>query len=89
MTLPAFAMLRSARNPDYTVRMTLDFLFDGDAHAAVTVLLAHGAGGAIDWEGVRIAAALSQAGLRVARFEFAYMAARRAGARKPPPKAER
>ena len=69
--------------------MTLDFLFDGDAHAAVTVLLAHGAGGAMDSDGMgRIAAALSQAGLRVARFEFAYMAARRAGARKPPPKAE-
>ena len=27
-------------------------------------------------------------GLRVARFEFSYMAARRQGARKPPPKAE-
>jgi uncharacterized protein len=69
--------------------MTLEFLFDGDAHAPVTVLLAHGAGAPMDSVGMgRIAAALSQAGLRVARFEFAYMAARRAGRRKPPPKAE-
>jgi uncharacterized protein len=35
-----------------------------------------------------MAAALAEAGFRVARFEFAYMAARREGSRKPPPKAE-
>lgn len=35
-----------------------------------------------------IAEALAGAGLRVMRFEFAYMAARRIGARKPPPNAE-
>ena len=35
-----------------------------------------------------LAQALAGAGFRTARFEFAYMAARRAGARKPPPKAE-
>jgi predicted alpha/beta-hydrolase family hydrolase len=69
--------------------MAVDFLFDGDARAPVTVLLAHGAGAPMDSDGMgRIAAALSQAGFRVARFEFAYMAARRAGKRKPPPKAE-
>ena len=32
--------------------------------------------------------ALGEAGLRVARFEFDYMAARRSGGRKPPPRAE-
>lgn len=35
-----------------------------------------------------IADALACAGLRVARFEFGYMAARRCGIRKPPPRAE-
>lgn len=35
-----------------------------------------------------IAAVLAGVGFRVARFEFAYMAARRQGSRKPPPKAE-
>lgn len=34
------------------------------------------------------AEALAGVGFRVARFEFAYMAARRTGARKPPPRAE-
>ena len=35
-----------------------------------------------------LASALVDAGLRVARFEFEYMAARRIGSRKPPPRAE-
>ncbi len=35
-----------------------------------------------------IAKALAGEGLRVARFEFGYMAARRSGQRKPPPRAE-
>jgi len=34
------------------------------------------------------AQALAAEGIRVARFEFSYMAARRQGTRKPPPKAE-
>jgi uncharacterized protein len=36
-----------------------------------------------------MAALLGKRDIRVTRFEFAYMAARREGARKPPPKAER
>ncbi len=35
-----------------------------------------------------VAKALADEGLRVARFEFGYMAARRQGQRKPPPRAE-
>lgn len=66
-----------------------DFLFDGPADAKVTVLLAHGAGAPMDSAAMNAAAkALSAEGLRVARFEFAYMAARRTGERRPPPKAE-
>lgn len=65
------------------------YLFDGPADATHTMLLAHGAGGAMDSAGmVSLAEALAGAGLRVARFEFGYMAARRTGAKKPPPKAE-
>jgi predicted alpha/beta-hydrolase family hydrolase len=65
------------------------FVLDGPADASTTLLLAHGAGGAMDSPGMSaIAAALGHAGLRVARFEFDYMAARRQGRRKPPPKAE-
>lgn len=66
------------------------FLFDGAATAPVTILLAHGAGAPMDAPAMTAAAAaLARAGFRVARFEFAYMAARRdGGARKPPPRAE-
>jgi predicted alpha/beta-hydrolase family hydrolase len=66
-----------------------DFLFDGPERAAATILLAHGAGAPMDSAAMTAAAkALAAAGFRVARFEFGYMAARRSGPRKPPPRAE-
>ena len=66
-----------------------NFLFNGPNDANATVLLAHGAGAPMDSAGMtRLAATLAAAGFRVARFEFAYMAARRSGSRRPPPKAE-
>src|SRR4051812_6245831 len=66
-----------------------DFLFDGDHRAPTTILLAHGAGAPMDSASMTATAqALAAAGFRVARFEFAYMAARRSGVRKPPPRAE-
>src|SRR5688500_1436400 len=66
-----------------------DFIFDGPAKAPVTVLLAHGAGAPMDSAAMTAAAkALVAEGMRVARFEFGYMAARRSGERRPPPKAE-
>ncbi len=69
--------------------MTDRFLFDGPADAPITILLAHGAGAPMDSASMTAAAqALAAEGLRVARFEFAYMAARRDGQRKPPPRAE-
>lgn len=65
------------------------FLTDGPERAP-TILLAHGAGAPMDSPAMSgIAAALAEAGLRVVRFEFGYMAARRtSAARKPPPRAE-
>jgi len=67
-----------------------EFLLDGPADAAVTVLLAHGAGAPMDSASMNAAAkALAAEGLRVARFEFAYMASRRTAAgKRPPPRAE-
>jgi uncharacterized protein len=66
-----------------------DFIFDGPAKAPITVLLAHGAGAPMDSPAMTAATkALVAEGLRVARFEFGYMAARRTGERRPPPKAE-
>lgn len=66
------------------------FLMDGPDEARVTLLLAHGAGAAMDSASMNATAqTLAQAGFRVARFEFGYMAARRTGnGRKPPPRAE-
>jgi predicted alpha/beta-hydrolase family hydrolase len=69
--------------------MPTDFLFDGPEDARVTIMLAHGAGAPMDSASMTATArALAEAGFRVARFEFGYMAARRSGARKPPPRAE-
>lgn len=66
------------------------FLFDGPETADATILFAHGAGAAMDSAMMTAAAtALAAHGLRVARFEFGYMAARRmSDSRKPPPRAE-
>jgi predicted alpha/beta-hydrolase family hydrolase len=64
-------------------------LFDGPEGAKVTILLAHGAGAPMDSASMTSTAkTLAVAGFRVARFEFDYMAARRSGQRKPPPRAE-
>ena len=69
--------------------MSTNFLFDGPEDARVTILLAHGAGAPMDSASMNAAAKpLAAAEFRVARFEFGYMAARRGGERKPPPKAE-
>jgi predicted alpha/beta-hydrolase family hydrolase len=67
------------------------FLFDGPEQAATTILLAHGAGAAMDSAAMTaLATTLADAGFRVARFEFDYMARRRtSGERKPPPRADR
>lgn len=64
-------------------------LITGPDNAFANILLAHGAGAPMDSAGMTgISEALSGAGFRVVRFEFAYMAALRYGQRKPPPRAE-
>jgi predicted alpha/beta-hydrolase family hydrolase len=57
---------------------------------SATVILAHGAGATMESSFMtRVAEGLAERGLAVARFEFAYMAARRTtGKKRPPPKAE-
>jgi predicted alpha/beta-hydrolase family hydrolase len=62
------------------------FLFDGDGGAPLTIALAHGAGAPMDSPFMAyFAEGLARHGYRVARFEFPYMAARRAGGDKRPP----
>ena len=58
--------------------MTNDWLSDGPDVARATIVLAHGAGAMMDTPFMdAMAAGLADAGLRVVRFEFPYMAKRR------------
>lgn len=62
------------------------YLTDGTADAKHLFLFAHGAGGAMDTPFMsRVARAIASFGIRVVRFEFPYMAARRTGGRKSAP----
>jgi predicted alpha/beta-hydrolase family hydrolase len=64
-------------------------ILNGPETAPATILLAHGAGAPMDSASMNATAlALASVGFRVARFEFGYMAARRSGQRKPPPRAD-
>ncbi len=69
-----------------------DFLWTRpETPPVATLLLAHGAGAAMDSTFMnKLAAALSSQGIAAARFEFAYMAGRRTGGpKKPPPRADK
>ena len=63
----------------------MDFLYDGPSDAPATFAFAHGAGAAMDsaWM-ANVARGLAAEGIRVARFEFPYMASRRDGGRRGP-----
>jgi len=67
----------------------IDFRFDGPPGVAAQIVLTHGAGAPMDDPFLEaIAGGLATSGLCVARFEFPYMAARRAtGTRKGPDRA--
>lgn len=65
---------------------TIDFQFDGDESAKQTIVLAHGAGAPMDSPFMNdMASELARHGLRVARFEFPYMAKRRIDGKKRGP----
>jgi predicted alpha/beta-hydrolase family hydrolase len=62
------------------------FLTDGPEDAAITYAFAHGAGGAMDTPFMtKVAQGLGERGVRVVRFEFPYMAARRTGGKRGAP----
>lgn len=69
---------RAHRDLDQWVMKPSELLIDGPAKARLTIVLAHGAGAPMDSPFMNtIAKGLAEAGLRVARFEFPYMHARR------------
>ncbi len=75
-----------ARSP----RVSPQFLTTGPSDAAARFLCAHGAGAGMETSFLKaVAELLAERGVATYRFEFGYMAARRQGTRKPPPKAER
>jgi methionine-R-sulfoxide reductase len=66
--------------------MTSELLLDGPSDSRDVVVLAHGAGGPMDSPFMnRVAGGLAEHGIRVARFEFPYMGARRTGGRRVAP----
>ena len=66
-----------------------DLLIDGPRRAPTTIVLAHGAGVGMDTEFMNaFAGGLARHGLRVVRFEFPYMAARRETGKSRPPDRE-
>ena len=65
------------------------FLTDGPDAAEQTYVFAHGAGGAMDTPFMNtVARELGERGIRVVRFEFPYMAARRTGGKRGAPDRE-
>jgi predicted alpha/beta-hydrolase family hydrolase len=64
----------------------MNYLTDGPADSPHIFLFAHGAGGAMDTPFMtRVARDLGERGVRVVRFEFPYMAARRKGGKRGGP----
>ena len=62
------------------------FLFDGPDNAAITLVLAHGAGAPMNSTFMNVVArGVAEGGIRVARFEFPYMRERRQHGRRRAP----
>ncbi len=66
--------------------VTPELLFDGPESAPLTLALAHGAGAGMDSAFLTtFAAGVAAGGIRVARFEFPFMASRRRDGKRRPP----
>ncbi|MGH9400333.1 MAG: alpha/beta family hydrolase, partial [Thermoanaerobaculia bacterium] len=69
--------------------MASEFLFDGPAGSALTLVLAHGAGAPMDSSFMAaVARGVGERGWRAARFEFPYMRARRSSGKRGAPDRE-
>ena len=78
--------MASAEGPRYAAGVAIDLLHDGPEDARARLVLAHGAGAPMASAFMReVAEALGQRGIRVTRFEFPYMQARRYGGKRGGP----
>ena len=78
--------LRPETGPPERMTETPDILLNGPHDAALTLVLAHGAGALMDSLFMdAFAEGIAAGGFRVARFEFPYMAQRRETGKKRPP----
>ena len=78
--------LRPETGPPERMTETPDILLNGPHDAALTLVLAHGAGALMDSLFMdAFAEGIAAGGFRVARFEFPYMAERRETGKKRPP----
>jgi predicted alpha/beta-hydrolase family hydrolase len=78
--------LASGERLGYAAGMAIDLLLDGPQDAAARLVLAHGAGAPMASSFMQaMAEALGARGIRVARFEFPYMQARRYGGKRGGP----
>ena len=83
------AFERFFRSPRIPRMEPSEFLLDGPADASLTLVLAHGAGAPMDSPFLAaVASGVASEGFRVARFEFPYMRARRAGGKRGAPDRE-
>ena len=88
--MPTFCTRQAQTSADAPVTELAHFTITGPADAGVRFLCAHGAGAGMEAPFLKaMAGLLAKRGVATYRFEFAYMAARRRGLRKPPPRAER
>jgi predicted alpha/beta-hydrolase family hydrolase len=79
-------MAKTANKKESGAVTAPDFRFDGPKTAKLTLVLAHGAGAPMDSAFMNtVAEGVARAGIRVARFEFPYMAERRRSGKKRPP----
>src|SRR5438034_886817 len=75
--------------PECAEVVPVHFLTDGPPDSKDVLVLAHGAGGPMNVPFMNtVARGVAQCGIRVVRFEFLYMAARREGGRRGTPDRE-
>ncbi|MBV1880194.1 MAG: dienelactone hydrolase family protein [Pseudomonadales bacterium] len=68
----------------------INYLVNGPSDAAITLIMAHGAGAAMDSDWMNdVSNQIAEAGIKTVRFEFPYMVERRSTGKKRPPNTQK